>query len=488
MLPEASMRTDAAHITEPNPPPPSRWTRRAASLRRWLDARGGSARWAFALAGLILVAVVAYFTLSDGDAEAWEPLYPQAKLLRTETDRITGVLYTAKITYNVDAKGIVVVPTNRAPEARNLLVKQKANPRLLPDVLDDMSRSSSWMDGPAERDQRLQRLHAEALEIMIREQPGIESSNVLLSRPGGRGAPKRADRATALVYLKTESGQAITQETVHAIRSLVTTYQPDIRPDAVTIQTASRSYLAADGSDSGARAQDQLKEERYVSRILERLKDIDGVRIFVTLRASAAIADAPAPPEQEVGVNTPLRDRNPGVTSQAPATGKVMVLVQVPISFYLDRYRTQAKGSREPAPEDLQPYVDKTEAMIHQAVMSAIPPAELDKIEISRIDAPGRERPAPVSWSVVSELRRFSTWWIGAAAAVAVSTLSLIALGGRWLVARRPPAASLGAQRRKSYAFDASGPSERVRELVRRDPEAAAGVLQRWIGAGGGAA
>ncbi len=29
------------------------------------------------------------------------------------------------------------------------------------------------------------------------------------------------------------------------------------------------------------------------------------------------------------------------------------------------------------------------------------------------------------------------------------------------------------------------GPSERVRELIRLNPEAAAGVLQRWIGQGG---
>ncbi len=478
------MRTDTAHSSEPALTP-SRWTRRAATLWRWLESRGGAARWAIGAAVFVLIASIGYFALGDGDSETWEPLYPSAKFLRSETDRITGALYSAKISYSLDSKGVVIVPANRAAEARNLLTKQKAKPRLLQDVLDEMSQAASLLEGPAEREGRLQRLHAQALEIMIRDQPGIESANVLINRPHGRAASARGDRATALVYLKTEGEQPITQETVHAIRNLVTTQEPDIHQDAITIQDASRSYLAADGSEFGVRALERLKEQDYSADIRDRLKDIDGVRVFVNLRTSSA-AEISAPPRPELAVNTPLKDATRGaIPTKSSLTGRVIVLVQVPISFYLERYRSQTKASHEPAPEDLQPYVEKTDELIRQAVTSAIPPLELEDIKISRIDVAGRERPPPSTVSAVSELRRISSWWIGASAAGAVSTLGLLALGGRWLATRKPVTRTSAPQRRKPHAFDSAGPSERVRELVRRDPEAAAGVLQRWIGAGG---
>ena len=60
----------------------------------------------------------------------------------------------------------------------------------------------------------------------------------------------------------------------------------------------------------------------------------------------------------------------------------------------------------------------------------------------------------------------------------------------RAVVSRRPvPRRARGADRGR-YPIDAApepghAPSERVRELVRFNPEAAAGVLQRWIGQGG---
>jgi flagellar biosynthesis/type III secretory pathway M-ring protein FliF/YscJ len=59
------------------------------------------------------------------------------------------------------------------------------------------------------------------------------------------------------------------------------------------------------------------------------------------------------------------------------------------------------------------------------------------------------------------------------------------------MAARRPAARPSRTTVRSGVVVDAPsgpvpGPSERVRDLVRRDPEAAAGVLQRWIGQGEG--
>ena len=58
---------------------------------------------------------------------------------------------------------------------------------------------------------------------------------------------------------------------------------------------------------------------------------------------------------------------------------------------------------------------------------------------------------------------------------------------GRLATAGAPPAGGADRGRYPIGAAAESGhaPSERVRELVRFNPEAAAGVLQRWIGQGG---
>jgi type III secretory pathway lipoprotein EscJ len=461
-------------------------TRLAVAVWRWLEARGGATRWAIGIAGALLVAAIAYFSIGDGDSDTWEPLYPSAKLLRSETDRIVGALDTAKISYSLDSKAVVIVPANRAAQARNLLAAQKAKPRLLQDVLDEMSQAPSPLEGPAEREAREQRLHATALEIMIRDQPGIESANVIISRPRSRSATARGERPTALVYLKTDAEQPIAQETVDAIRHLITTQDPAIPQDGITIQDSSRSYVVAGGSEYGARAAERLKEQGYTSAIRERLKDIDGLRVFVNVRPSTRVEPSSSA-DEDIGINHPLNEAIKGAPAAKSGTiGRVIVLVQVPISFYLDRYRMQAKGNHDPSPEDLQPYVDKTDELIRQAVTSAVPPPELEDIKISRIDVPGRERPAPTGASSVAELRRISTWWVGVASGCAILVLALAAVGGRWLVVHRPARPLHAPHRRRSFTFDAAGPAERVRELVRRDPEAAAGVLQRWIAAGGG--
>ncbi len=68
--------------------------------------------------------------------------------------------------------------------------------------------------------------------------------------------------------------------------------------------------------------------------------------------------------------------------------------------------------------------------------------------------------------------------------------VALLVVGVRLLASRRPEVRPAPASDRGLYARDeASEPgqsaSERVRELIRLNPEAAASVLHRWIGQGG---
>jgi flagellar biosynthesis/type III secretory pathway M-ring protein FliF/YscJ len=83
--------------------------------------------------------------------------------------------------------------------------------------------------------------------------------------------------------------------------------------------------------------------------------------------------------------------------------------------------------------------------------------------------------------------RRIAADW-GIIGAVAAAVAVLMALGS-WIQAARRPARLIespsAGRRYREDAADEPGPSERVRELVRRDPEVAASVLQRWATQGG---
>ena len=76
----------------------------------------------------------------------------------------------------------------------------------------------------------------------------------------------------------------------------------------------------------------------------------------------------------------------------------------------------------------------------------------------------------------------------GIIGAVAASVALLLAMGS-WIQAARRPSRSIGSTHGgRAYREDPAdepGPSERVRELVRRNPETAASVLQRWATQGG---
>ncbi len=181
-------------------------------------------------------------------------------------------------------------------------------------------------------------------------------------------------------------------------------------------------------------------------------------------------ASAPAPPPSP----TP-----PPPTAAAP---RATVLVQVPISHYIDRF--QRLHHRDPSPEDLRPYAAKTEASIRATVEQAIPAEFASILKVDRIDDPGPERPsvAPAD----AESRRDRAWWPIAALAASAAAATFAAVTTRRLLGRRPAVEAAAPSRPSAFEVgDSAGPAERVRELVRLDPSAASGVLQRWIGRGG---
>jgi type III secretory pathway lipoprotein EscJ len=366
-----------------------------------------------------------------------------------------------------------------------------------------------------------------------------------LIRPGPGNGP--GTRATAFVYLETDGGREITHKTVQSIQNLIVGKEPELRADAVTVfDQKGRHYLVAGDPRYSTISATRAREEELGQRIREEIDWIDGVRVTVQVvpaptsvpvalpalsAAPAAPVPAPAPvpspvlrpSEPIVGVNTPLElepepsaSPDPGLApapSSAPSPAPVAIAssvpeppvpknelvrvwVRVPRSYYLSK----AAPDRDPSPDRLKEIVRRTESLIAVAVEHVVPP------ELTTPGAPvdlkidtlydGEPADLPLRAQVVTDSwRPFSGWLLAfAAGGGLVVLLSGLGVGVRMLAWRRPPPrpsrvatphAGVGGGRYRTDAAEVSpGPAERVRELIRLSPEAAAGVLQRWIGQG----
>jgi hypothetical protein len=309
-----------------------------------------------------------------------------------------------------------------------------------------------------------------------------------------------------------------------------------------------RHYLVAGDPRYSTISATRAREEELSQRIREEIDWIDGVRVTVQVvpaptappvalpaLSAAPGASAPAqapvpssalrPSEPTVGVNTPLElEPEPGTGADAgpapapsvapspvpvaiassvpeppaPKNELARVWVRVPRSYYLSK----AAPDRDPSPDRLKEIVRRTESLIAVAVEHVVPPeltvpgAAVDlKIDTLYDGEPAK---VPLRSQVATDVRRPISGWLLAFAAGGglVVLLSALGVGVRVLAWRRPldrpsrvaaPRPGVGGGRYRADAAEVSpgpGPAERVRELIRLSPEAAAGVLQRWIGQG----
>jgi flagellar biosynthesis/type III secretory pathway M-ring protein FliF/YscJ len=479
-------------------------------VRRLLAARGPIFRWSLSLSAVAVLVALVYVA---------SPLPSGSEYLRSgqpfssdDIIKITRALDAKPLPYRVDDRGRIEVPGDRLDEARAVLAKLDVGPRPI-DEIEETIPSSFW-DGLPEQEQRIKKAREEVLAALIRQLEGINDAHVWINRPKTRVGFRPTSNATAFVWLETEGNREIGPTTVQSIQNILVGKEPDLKPDAMTVfDQKGRHYLIAGNSTLGKMTKDRAREVEFTEKILEKLDWIKGVRVTVQMVPAPASPPPPPPsstptptteatvaPESSVGVNKPLEldpPPSPGpalAVAPSPSPAKLAedhsparVLVYVPRSFYL-----KAMPNREPSQEDLQSARSSTETRIRTAVNFVVPPGELHEVMIDTI--PDDEPASPPRMNPpATEARRSIPWWVPSASAGAgMATLLVVAF--RVLASRRPEARPAATAHRGRYTVDDApsepgpGTSERVRELIRLNPESAASVLHRWIGQGGGSA
>ncbi len=504
---------------------------RGQTRRLAARAPASSWRWLIGLAGLAAVAGVVYFQVGTTT--------PTGAFVRSGTRfsdddviAISQALDAKHLPFRIVDDGRIEVSADRLDDANDAIAKLEVGPRRLDDI-EKKSADWSLLETPDDKLERAEKAHAEQLAAYIQRLQGIVSARVTINRPKAREIRRPVQGASAFVYLETQARHEIPHQRVKTIQTYIVGSDPEVKPTAITIMDQTgHIYLDAHNPSIGALSRQRACEEEYRDEIAKKLDWLTGVQVSVQLTlsgeptpvpaeatrtleptptpapASSSTEDARSPESLKMSMNSPLdfdpepelapassqtpaglalapsSNTEPALADEEMARSKARVLVTVPRSFYLTRM-----PSRDPSLEDLQAFAMRTEANIKMAVAIVIPPDRLGEVSVGTIadDLPSLSPPPPAN----PDPRRSLSWWVLAGVA-AGATAASIALTLRLLAVRRPEVATGPSERgdRGRYKIDeagagAPGPSERVRELIRQNPEAAASVLHRWTGQGG---
>lgn len=522
------MRTDSPKTAAPAV---ARLRAEFARARRRLASRPPALRWSLGLAALAALLALAY-ALNGTTTAAISYVRSGDPFSNDDLIAVTHALNAKHIDYQIDSRNRVVVAPDRVAEADEVVAKSGIGPRSLSEI-DKWAGESSLMDTMDTRDQRREQAANARLGAMIGRMDGIVAAHVSVHRIKPRGIGRPNPTASALVYLETKDDREISSATVGKIQEVIAASVPEVKPDAVDVfDRKMNHYLDPRNPAVGARWKDRALGEEWSQEVLKQLDGLKlkGVEVSVKLVPAPAVptpaplptlstaADAPPLPAEEVGlplpsvgVNEPLeltidppdRGRTPAVArpspvpvassspaavppAKAPDPPRARVLVKVPRSFYL-----KAVNRRGPTLDDIQPLVEKTKDLIEKAVRHVVPPGQLEEpVEVVTFpdEPPAQDIPPPPG---ATDARRVFSWWVAMVLAGG-TTAALLGVVFRILLVRRPATrpAARGADDRGRFKIDEAsdpgpGPSERVRELIRVSPEAAASVLHRWTGQGG---
>ncbi len=506
------MRTDPTNA-RPSRQATKPWTAVERMLTRIVSAGNDSPR--HFIAGFLIVlgsALGIAVWLGAGRPEPWVQV-AQGRSFTPETSRrIQSALAATNITARVDARGRVAVAQTKVLEAESILEKNKLIPPTYDQIRDESHAFglTSLLEDPALREDRRNTAKEHELEALIENLDAtIEDAHVRIGKKELVKAKARSfdESAGARVFilLDTRDNRAISTRTIDAIQTSLLTNVTGLSADGITLMDrARRQYLVAGDRSAGKPAMNQAREEELSERLETQLvRLIEGVQVKVSLRAedpssvpveTASRAEPRRVRGARVAANRPLSLEEPEETTSVavviprstPPASKVDILVLAPRSHYAKLYRRQSPGVN-PSFDELQPIRARVEETIRDTVRYTLSHEQIGEIKIDIYsdlgDEPIEVASPPAAGS--ANLRGAVDWSIIAAGA---GSAAIVAVFVGIAAAKRKPFGGVKlAARGTGIGLDATETGElndldRVRELVRHEPIAAAGVLQRWIG------
>jgi flagellar biosynthesis/type III secretory pathway M-ring protein FliF/YscJ len=495
-----------------------------ARARRWVRGRRAVFRVTLIVAVAVALAAIAYMSIPL-ERDEIVLLYEGRKFSQSRGRAIEKALLEEKIPCKRSGRSVGVYRSNWS-DAMSALVKHGVQVESIED-LEKEPLPVSWTDTQADRLERERWRLERWLKASIEEfDPSIRSASVSIQRTQIHA---REWKFSGLVMLDTERSPS--HKLIRSIQTLLTKRVPGLLPDAVTIGDSSGTFFLEAGNPTLESATlSHAREEDLRDLLIENLaKIVPGVDVVVQVETEAEMQPTPAPsvqpakvnpplpapPAEEVKANRPVSLADPEPvpvtnpepippptppqtipTLAAPAVARANIWVKVPRSHYLRIFHENAPN-RQPSAEDMTPLHLKTKGLIENAVSVLVPSSERGRVLIDSIpDDLGTNSPVVVPSGATEAARSWPDWVAPAALGVGAGLVMALVLGtaGAGLIAaRRPASRPSRTSVRSGLAVDipapsgpVPGPSERVRDLVRRDPEAAAGVLQRWIGSGEG--
>jgi flagellar M-ring protein FliF len=510
---------------------------RVDRLRRSLMTWRPAVRWSVALFALVVLTSLIYWAATSLGTVGVRQVLSGRRFSSDDLIKICRGLDKQKIAYHVDGERRVEVAADQYDQAADVVAKLDLGDHSIDEILDE-STTTSWLEGPKEREARQQRSQNKFIEKLIGQLDGVVSSIVSINRPQASKFSRSAPKHTAFVYIETEANRPLPYQTVQSIPVILAGIDPDLTPASISVMDRRGArYYDTGNPGIGDKSRNEAREQELSEEILEKLDWIKGVRVQVKLYAprtpepalpmasSAKVSRPSVAPDRMAGpsesgtplphsgaftpefrLNQPLGEvdpppKLPAIVATGTDTGAATahndsreqpqkpepgrVFVYVPRSFYFNAANIKT-DNREPTQEELRIMEDRTENQIRIAVSLAMPEGESWKVGITTFpDELPLYRPT-ILQSSADARRRVLDWGIvGTVGAI----VSIVAAVGSWIqVARRPARLPEPMAKTRRYHVDSAsepGPSERVRELVRNNPEAAASVLERWTRQGG---
>jgi flagellar M-ring protein FliF len=481
----------------------TRFRARVDRLRRSVIAQRPVVRWGLALAAILGLAAVGYWATTAMVPAGARYLASGRRFSSEDLNKICRVLEAQRIEYRCDDQHKIAVDADQFDQAAALVAKLDVGPRPIDEARDQVNSWSVWFQDPREREQKEKLVREKTVESMIRKLDGVDWAFVLVNRPRSSVWYRAAAKPTAFVYIETEGDRQLPFRVIQSIPDMLVGFEADLAGSITVMDRRGHRYLDPGNPSLGDISRKRAREEELSEQILEQLDYIKGVRVEVrVITPAAAERAADRPPRSQVdgfkpaiGLNHAL-ELEPEPPPSVPVAGtgpaavkreKGKVLINVPRSFYFNAVIAK-NDHREPSVEELHQMAERTEKQIKTRVDLVVSDPGSWEVAIDTIpdDVP-LARPAVLTSSAAVDQRRKIVDW-GILGAVGALVYVLVVVATRIQVTRRPARLPEPIHKTRRYQADSAsdpGPSERVRELIRRNPDAAASVLQRWTGQGG---